>query len=104
MLRQSSNGNVVTALNYGEGGFSWQHGTQLTGFGGSAQWQPLIGDFGGSVDEELMVRNRDTGDVAIAYNDGTGKLTWNGSWVTDLSGLGASQDWLPLVGRFEGGS
>ncbi len=82
--------------------FDWVLGTQLSGFGASTAYDPLIGDFGGDATADLMVRNRQTGHVRIASNDGTASFTISSGNTSNLDGIGASADWKPLVGNFGG--
>ena len=47
-----------------------------------------------------MLRNRDSGHVAIAFNRGDGKFDWNGGFRDELTGIGEGSAWTPIVGEF----
>jgi hypothetical protein len=98
LLRNSSNGQVLVLRNDGSGAFSWDHNYWLNAFGAPSVWTPILGDFNGDRFQDLMVRNHDTGDAAIAYNDGSGGFSWNGQYTSGTAGVGYGAVWRHFVG------
>ena len=100
MLRRADTGEMVVAISSISCSSTTPAGAQLAGFAQGVAWTPLIGDFDNSSRDDLMLLNRDTGHVAIALNNGTGGFLGNSGWASELTGIGASQDWQPYVGNF----
>jgi FG-GAP-like repeat len=94
LLRHAGTGAVRAALNSGNGlQFSGVHGEQLSGFGASAAWEPIIGSFDADATQDLMIRNVNTGQTAVASNAGDGRLSWDGAYRAGSSGIGAGGGW-----------
>lgn len=97
LLRRDGTGEVIVLANGGSGSFSWDNRIQLNAFGAPSQWEPVLGDFDGDRDADLLIRDRNTGQAAVAKND-AGTFSWNGSYVTGMTGVGANPSWKPFAG------
>ncbi|MBN1521804.1 MAG: hypothetical protein JW928_04660 [Candidatus Aureabacteria bacterium] len=70
----------------------------LTGFGTSLDWIPLGGDFNGDAKSDVGLYNYKTGELKVALSSGS-FFTLSGTW---LNFSGASIDWAPFTGNFDG--